>query len=486
MYVFLSHSSIDADVANGLCQELEKNGIGCFLAPRDIRSGHEYAEEIIYGIDRSDAMILVLSNNSNQSPHVLREVERAVSKNIPIIVYRIEDVILTKSMEYFLMSHQWLNGKVDDYQDMVNAVRNLSQRQITQASIDNNKNDKSNKSYKNNKNHLVVLLIAAVIVGVIFSGIGVYFTVKNLLNDKDSNKDTGTDETVIAATEEYNPIEDETASETVDVDKKPKQVELGDTVKFGTYNGVPIYWRVLKLSEDKTEAVLVTSNIITMKAFDAADSESFNKHNGEYYYTNQESEADRNLEFQADIRGNSDWAGSDIRAWLNATTELVDYGEGIPSKDKMSDNKNGYDIEPGFLTNFSESELEAIKTTVLETKGNALSKQPTITTEDKVYLLSLEDLKLFEKADMNILTKPTEECLEQDKSQWYEGEAEAYGIEMYCWWLREPVEGYSSKCYMVGTEYYDDKIWEKEVGLEGFGIRPAITVDLTSDAIVIE
>ena len=79
MYVFLSHSSIDADVANGLCQELEKNGIGCFLAPRDIRSGHEYAEEIIYGIDRSDAMILVLSNNSNQSPHVLREVERAVS-----------------------------------------------------------------------------------------------------------------------------------------------------------------------------------------------------------------------------------------------------------------------------------------------------------------------------------------------------------------------------------------------------------------------
>ena len=480
MYVFLSHSSIDADVANGLCQELEKNGIGCFLAPRDIRSGHEYAEEIIYGIDRSDAMILVLSNNSNQSPHVLREVERAVSKNIPIIVYRIEDVILTKSMEYFLMSHQWLNGKVDGYQDMVNAVRNLSQRQIAQMDIDNNKNNKSNK------NHLVVLLIAAVIAGVILSVGCVYFTVKNLLNDKDSNKDTGTSETVITATEENNPSEDETVSETVDVDKKPKQVELGDTVKFGTYNGVPIYWRVLKLSEDKTEAVLVTSNIITMKAFDAADSESFNKHNGEYYYTNQESEADRNLEFQADIRGNSDWAGSDIRAWLNATTELVDYGEGIPSKDKMSDNKNGYDIEPGFLTNFSESELEAIKTTVLETKGNALSKQPTITTEDKVYLLSLEDLKLFEKADMNILTKPTEECLEQDKSQWYEGEAEAYGIEMYCWWLREPVEGYSSKCYMVGTEYYDEKIWEKEVGLEGFGIRPAITVDLTSDAIVIE
>ncbi len=105
MYVFISHSSQNSGTAEDICALIESNGHKCFLAPRDIRSGHEYAEEIINGIDRSGVMVLVLSKDSNESPHVLREIERAVSKRVPIIVYKLEDVQLSKSMEYFLMSH---------------------------------------------------------------------------------------------------------------------------------------------------------------------------------------------------------------------------------------------------------------------------------------------------------------------------------------------------------------------------------------------
>lgn len=54
-------------------------------------------------------------------------------------------------------------------------------------------------------------------------------------------------------------------------------------------------------------------------------------------------------------------------------------------------------------------------------------------------------------------------------------------MEEYYWWLREPVADSSSKCYMVGNGYWEENIIENIVGLEGFGIRPAITVDLTSD-----
>ncbi len=66
MYIFISHSSFNAKVALELCAALEKEGHQCFLAPRDIRPGHEYAEEIINGIDRSDSMIVLLSDQSNQ------------------------------------------------------------------------------------------------------------------------------------------------------------------------------------------------------------------------------------------------------------------------------------------------------------------------------------------------------------------------------------------------------------------------------------
>ena len=89
-------------------------------------------------------ILLILSNNSNTSPHVLREVERAVSKNIPIIVYRIEDVILTKSMEYFLMTHQWVNGKTEGYQYIVDAIRNLGNS--IRVNADNRQKKKNQKT----------------------------------------------------------------------------------------------------------------------------------------------------------------------------------------------------------------------------------------------------------------------------------------------------------------------------------------------------
>lgn len=69
--------------------------------------------------------MLLMSNSANQSPHVLREVERAVSKSVPILVYKLEEVEPTKSMEYFLMTHQWVNAKQKgDYSEIMNFVYN--------------------------------------------------------------------------------------------------------------------------------------------------------------------------------------------------------------------------------------------------------------------------------------------------------------------------------------------------------------------------
>lgn len=61
--------------------------------------------------------IYVSHSSKDNSPHVLREIERAVSKHIAIMVYKLEEVELTKSLEYFLMTHQWVSAKpgVEDY-----------------------------------------------------------------------------------------------------------------------------------------------------------------------------------------------------------------------------------------------------------------------------------------------------------------------------------------------------------------------------------
>jgi co-chaperonin GroES (HSP10) len=365
-------------------------------------------------------------------------------------------------MEYFLMTHQWVNGKSNDYQEMIEAVRNINYK--------TNKVDLAEKQNKNKLKRIIAIASVASILGLSIFGIG--FAVSyNINNLQDKNEVQSED---IAG----DVVLDENKGE-------PLDVKLGDEVVFGKYNGVPIKWRVLKISEDKREAVLVSSQIISQKAFDAPDSDRYNEHNGVSYYS-KDNEANTDLELQAFVRGNSDWENSDIRAWLNAETDLVDYGDSAPTKKKMCELKNGYETEPGFLSNFSDKEIAAIKTTRLETKGNELSNGEYVTTDDKVYLLSLDELELFEKAGMNILTKPTAECLEQDESKWYQFEQSERGTEMFYWWLREPVPGYSARCYVVGTEYWEKKIFEDTVGFGGIGIRPAITVDLTSDQIVIE
>lgn len=144
--------------------------------------------------------------------------------------------------------------------------------------------------------------------------------------------------------------------------------------------------------------------------------------------------------------------------------------------------RNGYQNEDGFLHAFTEKErsaiVETMVETMVETKGNALNEGKKIITGDSVFLLSLEELSWFDEAGISKLAAPTEAAIEQDKSKWYQIAVSSYEIEEYCWWLREPAEGTASKAYLVGNGYTQDNLQIKNVGLEGFGIRPAITVDI--------
>ena len=107
---FISYSSKDKTTADAACATLESAGIRCWIAPRDIRGGLEYATGIIEGIDASRVMVLIFSSSANASPQIHREIERAVSKGLTIIPLRIEEITPTKAMEYYLGSIHWLDA----------------------------------------------------------------------------------------------------------------------------------------------------------------------------------------------------------------------------------------------------------------------------------------------------------------------------------------------------------------------------------------
>ena len=111
---FISHASADAEKANLVCASLEAKGFRCWIAPRDIRAGREYAEEIIYGIQNSRCLILLLSDAANASPFVRREVERAVHHRKPVFPVRMEDVMPSASLELFVSSTHWIDAWAGD------------------------------------------------------------------------------------------------------------------------------------------------------------------------------------------------------------------------------------------------------------------------------------------------------------------------------------------------------------------------------------
>ncbi len=108
--VFISYSTRDKGIAEAICAGLESSGIGCWIAPRNIPAGHDYAEAIIDAMNACKIMVLIFSSNANQSKSVRKEVERAAHKAMTIIPLCVENVIPAKSFEFFISSVQWFDA----------------------------------------------------------------------------------------------------------------------------------------------------------------------------------------------------------------------------------------------------------------------------------------------------------------------------------------------------------------------------------------
>jgi TolB-like protein len=108
--VFISYASQDTVVADAVVLALERQGLKCWVAPRDVTPGEFYADAIVRALNDAPIFVLVLTANAVTSPHVLREVERASAKRHPIISFRIGSVSLPPALEYFLSASHWLDA----------------------------------------------------------------------------------------------------------------------------------------------------------------------------------------------------------------------------------------------------------------------------------------------------------------------------------------------------------------------------------------
>lgn len=107
---FISYCSEDKKIADAVCGTLEASKIRCWIAPRDVGPGRTWGSAIVEAIGDSAVMVVIFSQHSNGSPQVMREIERAVNKGVAIIPFRVENVLPSKDLEYFISSCHWLDA----------------------------------------------------------------------------------------------------------------------------------------------------------------------------------------------------------------------------------------------------------------------------------------------------------------------------------------------------------------------------------------
>jgi ABC-type branched-subunit amino acid transport system substrate-binding protein len=131
--VFISYSSEDKPIADAVCAALEARQIRCWVAPRDVLPGQNYAGQIVAAINSADVMVLVFSSKANGSTHVMREVERAATLGRPILPFRIEDVPFSGDIEYYIGTTHWLDALTPPIEKHLKELADTVQRLLARV-----------------------------------------------------------------------------------------------------------------------------------------------------------------------------------------------------------------------------------------------------------------------------------------------------------------------------------------------------------------
>ena len=386
-----------------------------------------------------------------------------------IYVYKIEDVEVPKSFEYFIMLSQWIDAsftsKIDD---LTNIIKEEDKKEAENKAVANESSDgKSNVNYVDRKsdNKKAIIGIVTGIALIIVIAIAVIFN-KNSNNDKtkNDNKKSDISENVDAKDNDNNKnnVEDmNNDNSDKNVSKDTSDCKVGDIITMGTYNGKPIEWIVLDI-DDKGNKYILAKDSISIKAYDSAESGEWNKINDTTEFE-RDKEAEYSDEELINAKGSNDWSKSNIRIWLNSQDKKVKYEGTSPDSKALYDSRIAYDKEEGFLNAFTKDEMNKI----VETNG------------DYVFLPSVEEVNdyiingdvIFPEAEI------TKEALDADRTGEVSALASEYG-DRFPWFTRTKSDDSSYKVVCVFSEDYSTDgtpFYAESVGTPR-GIRPAMVI----------
>lgn len=108
MRIFISYSNVDKKFVNELAQKLKIYGVSVWYDDWEIKVGDSIVDKVYAGLEKSDALVIVLSNESVKSKWVKEELNTAIIKKIqdnniiilPVLKEECEIPISLKQLKY--------------------------------------------------------------------------------------------------------------------------------------------------------------------------------------------------------------------------------------------------------------------------------------------------------------------------------------------------------------------------------------------------
>jgi hypothetical protein len=119
--VFISYASANQAIAQRLVAGLEKRGLSCWIASREILPGHNYQEKIPDAIEACHAVLVLYSRAALKSSEIPKELVLARKAKKWMTLLRIEDVDLVGPFAYEFGTSQY----VDMFNDFDTALNRL-------------------------------------------------------------------------------------------------------------------------------------------------------------------------------------------------------------------------------------------------------------------------------------------------------------------------------------------------------------------------
>lgn len=266
---------------------------------------------------------------------------------------------------------------------------------------------------------------------------------------------------------------------TISAAQAQMSISIGDYIQMGTYYEKPVLWRCV--DEDENGPLMLSDKILCLKAWDAWGSAGNSSHERGY-----EGGTWRKT------WGSNYWSDSNIHDWLNSNSGRVTWTCGN-QPDNGHLKYNSYNNESGFLTNFTDDEINSMLVT--EQKSLLDSREYGQSNEDinsHMYNYSINDVvqnydtaygeKVNDRVflpDVNqiynvysnlgdyYMAYPTQECVYNSEYK----DAYLSTENKWSYWLRSPKSSLSGACVRFVSD--NGYIYNSNASGGAIGIRPA-------------